>query len=136
MLAHNRRRRHHIRSARRIDARNTERRFEAARRHNRHAFETHEVGGTDENGHVETAIAQQAICVGGHGARIDQPGMGRNDGDQVALQIAARSHSPVGLGEVPINGFSQGPRRPRVPAPGDGRPTDIHACTCTVDGSP
>jgi len=81
--------RHHVRGAGIVDRCDAEWRFEAARRECRDAVEPDEVRRPHQHSHIELTIAEQSVGVRGDRARIHQPSVRRNQGDEIAVDVGA-----------------------------------------------
>jgi len=119
VLADDRRRFHELRCALVVDSGDAERRLEAAARIQRDAVERDVMGRPHENDDVEAAIAQQLVRVRRDRTRVHQPGVRRNERDQVAADLAR------GRREMTIDGRRQRRRGAGIPGPGDGRPSNV-----------
>ena len=75
----------------------------------------------DEDRDVERAIAQQPVGVRGHRPREVQPRMGRDERDELAGNVAART---IGVGEMTIDSGRQRRRAAGIPGASDRRLTD------------
>src|SRR5207245_8914730 len=105
----------------RVDRPDAERRPETARRHHRHALEPDEMRGSDEHDDIESPIAQQAVRVRGHGARIHQARMRGDERDDVAGDVSRRAR------KISVDRRGEGVRVCRIPASGDrGAPDGCH----------
>ena len=113
----------------RVDRRDAERRLEARSTERGDAVEADEVRGPDEDGDVERRLAQQAVRMGGHRARVDQARRAARQRDQIAPARAARRRPQRG---VRSTRRAQRWRRIRVPAPGDRCLANGHLVTVDV----
>ena len=117
-----RRRRDDRASAIGIDWRDAERRGEPAGRVDGYTVETDEMRRPHQHGHLERAIAQQPVGMGGDGARVHQPGVRHDDRHQLP------GDPPIGavrVRQMLIDGSPERIRRARVPAPRNGCFPDV-----------
>src|SRR5450759_4184963 len=74
----------------------------------------------DLSGDLEPPIPQQTIRVRGDRTRVHEAGVRRDEGHEVARQVA------LGLREMTLDGRRERIRRARIPAARDRRPSDVH----------
>ena len=84
VLAHHRRGLDQRLGALTVERGDAERRLEAGAAKRRYAVEADEVRGPDQDDGVELVVSKQAVRIRGDGARVDQPGVRRNQRDEPA----------------------------------------------------
>ena len=73
---------------------------------------------TDEDHDVERSAAKEPVGVGGDRARVHQPGVGRDERHEIAIDVACRRR------QMSIHGRGEGVGRAWIPASGDCRSPD------------
>ena len=91
-----------------VDLRAPERRLEGAAREHGDAVEGHPVGRADQHGGERAAPAQGGVGVRGHGPRIAQAGVGRDEPDDPPSAPARAAHPP-GSARPPTAGSARRP---------------------------
>ncbi len=115
VVADNRRRLHQRLGAVAIDRRHAERRLEARSAKRRHPLEADKVRRPHQDDDVDRLLSQQAVRIGGHRARVHQPGVRRDQRDQ----MLGRARRVRRIGQVPIDGRAQRVGGSGIPAAGD-----------------